>query len=192
MPGLLETPDGMFGSAKARPGAVNAPAGLVLPARMKAVGCSSIQSHRKCELSGSCCGHRRSDGRISARTRTVDASKQLIQRAAGACPQITTALLAECLGSMMFSFIGSASLYVATVALAPPPNVVMAAFANGLTLGIVSAPLNTTETPLLFARGAHSMRTVASSTSRGSFHMIRKRARQAIAHARAVATPTLR
>jgi hypothetical protein len=42
---------------------------------------------------------------------------------------------------MMFSFIGSASLYVATVALAPPPNVVMAAFANGLTLGIVSASL---------------------------------------------------
>ena len=41
---------------------------------------------------------------------------------------------------MVFSFIGSASLYVATVALAPPPNVVMAAFANGLTLGIVSAP----------------------------------------------------
>ena len=59
----------------------------------------------------------------------------------GACSQVTTALLAEFFGSMMFSFIGSASLYVATVALAPPPNVVMAAFANGLTLGIVSAPL---------------------------------------------------
>ena len=55
-------------------------------------------------------------------------------------PQVTTALLAELIGSMIFSFIGSASLYVATVALAPPPNVVMAAFANGLTLGIVSAP----------------------------------------------------
>ncbi len=54
-------------------------------------------------------------------------------------PQVTTALLAEMIGSMIFSFIGSASLYVATVALAPPPNVVMAAFANGLTLGIVSA-----------------------------------------------------
>ena len=53
--------------------------------------------------------------------------------------QVTTALLAELIGSMIFSFIGSASLYVATVALAPPPNVVMAAFANGLTLGIVSA-----------------------------------------------------
>ena len=43
---------------------------------------------------------------------------------------------------MVFSFIGSASLYVATVALAPPPNVVMAAFANGLSLGIVSALRN--------------------------------------------------
>ena len=58
--------------------------------------------------------------------------------------QVTTALLAELIGSMIFSFIGSASLYVATVALAPPPNVVMAAFANGLTLGIVSAPFNPT------------------------------------------------
>ena len=52
--------------------------------------------------------------------------------------QVITALLAECFGSMIFAFLGSASLYVATVALAPPPNVVMAAFANGLALCLAS------------------------------------------------------
>lgn len=46
---------------------------------------------------------------------------------------------------MMFAFIGSASLYVATVALTAggtfPPNVVMAALANGFMLAIASASL---------------------------------------------------
>ncbi len=47
---------------------------------------------------------------------------------------------------MMFAFIGSASLYVATVALTAggilPPNVVMAALANGFMLAIASASLS--------------------------------------------------
>ncbi len=47
-------------------------------------------------------------------------------------------------GSMMFAFIGSASLYVATVALTSegtiPPNIVMAALANGFMLAVASAP----------------------------------------------------
>jgi glycerol uptake facilitator-like aquaporin len=49
-----------------------------------------------------------------------------------------SAVLAEFFGSMMFALIGGSALYVATGPLAPPPNVVMAAFANGLALMIVS------------------------------------------------------
>ena len=88
---------------------------------------------------------------------------------------------------MVFSFIGSASLYVATVALAPPPNIVMAAFANGLTLGIVSASLNTTETPLVFAREHTLCRLPPAVQSRLAPHDSQM-AHQA--HARAVATST--
>lgn len=54
--------------------------------------------------------------------------------------RFTCAVAAELLGSMMFAFIGSASLYVATSVLTAngtiPPNVVMAAFANGLMLAV--------------------------------------------------------
>ena len=81
--------------------------------------------------------------------------------------QITTALLAELLGSMVFSFIGSASLYVATVALAPPPNVVMAAFANGLTLGIVSAPPSHSHVDIsTFTHGVDCRRIQSQSNAR--------------------------
>lgn len=46
------------------------------------------------------------------------------------------AVAAEFLGSMMFAFIGSCIIYVATQVVAPPPNIVMAALGNGFMLAI--------------------------------------------------------
>lgn len=49
-----------------------------------------------------------------------------------------TAVLAEFFGSLMFALVGGSAIYVATGPLALPPNVVMAAFGNGLALMSVS------------------------------------------------------
>lgn len=61
---------------------------------------------------------------------------------------------------MMFAFIGSAALYVATNVLTVngtlPPNVVMAALANGFMLAVASARLSTAHTSV-WGTGLHCL-----------------------------------